>query len=166
MSCGKLIVNHCATRMPLPLFVPIIASLAIFLTAILGAPVLALNTDDVRDLPVTEDDLRILTRTVEMLQQDTAWNRKDDRQCADDERQGKWSLYCALNKASTEVLGKYRHRRAAIQQVRLAIKETTPGREYQHRLADYNNDALTTLPDVKRVLNIALERVRHELYGD
>jgi hypothetical protein len=126
----------------------------------------ALGTDDVRDMPVSEEDLRIIVRTGEILKDSTVWNRQDDRECTDDQRREKWSLYCALEKASKEVLGKYQHRRAAIQQVRLAIKELVPGRKFEHRLADYNNDPATTLPDIKRVLDIALKRIRHDLYGE
>jgi hypothetical protein len=52
-----------------------------------------------RDQPVTNDDLRILLRADELLKDESVWNRKDDRQCDDDEAAGKRSLFCALEKA-------------------------------------------------------------------
>ena len=58
-----------------------------------------------RDLPVTGDDLRILLRADELLKDESVWNRKDDRECDDDEAFGKRSLFCALEKACIEVLG-------------------------------------------------------------
>ena len=60
-----------------------------------------------RDLPVTDDDLRILLKARELLKNDSVWNRKDDRECLDDEATGKRSLFCALQKACIEVLGVY-----------------------------------------------------------
>ena len=41
-----------------------------------------------RDLPVTSDDLRILLRADELLKDESVWNRKDDRECDDDEASG------------------------------------------------------------------------------
>ena len=40
---------------------------------------------EVRDLPVTVQDLQTLERASAMLGSESAWNRNDDRQCADDE---------------------------------------------------------------------------------
>src|SRR5687768_5730077 len=60
--------------------------------------------------PVTEYDERILLRADELLKDESLWNRSDDRICDDDERQGKRSLFCALQKACIEVVGEYQHR--------------------------------------------------------
>src|SRR5215207_7081637 len=57
-----------------------------------------------RDQAVTEDDLRILQRADSLLKDVSVWNRHDDRACADDEAAGKWSLFCALQKADREIL--------------------------------------------------------------
>ena len=54
-----------------------------------------------RDQSVTDDDLRILLKAEELLKDESVWNRKDDRECTDDEATGKRSLFCALQKASS-----------------------------------------------------------------
>lgn len=118
---------------------------------------------EARDRPVTLDDIRILVRTSELLAQDSAWNRGDDRQCQDDEARGRRSLFCALQAASVEVLGRYDHRRVALQEVRFAIQEATRGREFEHRLMEFNNLPETSLADVQAVLKIARERVEARL---
>src|SRR5262245_40629952 len=56
-----------------------------------------------RDQPVTNDDLRILLKADELLKDESVWNRKDDRECDDDEATGKRSLFCALQKACIDV---------------------------------------------------------------
>lgn len=114
---------------------------------------------ETRDRPVTVDDMRLLVRTSELLAQESAWNRSDDRQCQDDETSGRRSLFCALQAASIEVLGRYDHRRVALQEVRFAIQEATRGREFEHRLMEFNNLPETSLADVQAVLKIARERV-------
>jgi hypothetical protein len=116
-----------------------------------------------RDQPVTDDDLRILLRANELLKNESVWNRKDDRVCDDDERTGKRSLFCALQKACIEVLGKYEHRRAALQEVRFAVEEATKGRDFEHRLRDFNNLPETRLADVKKVIQVATDRVKVRL---
>ena len=118
---------------------------------------------ETRDRPVTVDDVRILVRTSELLAQESAWNRNDDRQCMDDEASGRRSLFCALQAASIEVLGRYDHRRVALQEVRFAIQEATQGREFEHRLMEFNNLPETSLVDVQAVLKVARERVEARL---
>ena len=113
-----------------------------------------------RDRPVTADDLRIVTRTKALLQNDQVWNRNDDRECTDDESSGKRSLFCALQKATIEVLGEYDHRRVALQEVRFAIEDATRGQDFDHRLRDYNNLPQTKLSDIWRALDVATERMR------
>ena len=61
------------------------------------------------------------------------------------------------------MLKEYRHREVALQEVRFAIEDVTDGREFEHRLRDYNNLPDTQLADVKRVLTIATHRVRIRL---
>ena len=118
---------------------------------------------ELRDRPVTVDDVRILVRTSELLAHESAWNRSDDRQCQDDEASGRRSLFCALQAASVEVLGHYDHRRVALQEVRFAVQEATQGREFEHRLMEFNNLPETSLADVQAVLKIARERVEARL---
>jgi hypothetical protein len=116
-----------------------------------------------RDQPVTNEDLRILLKTAELLKDESVWNRKDDRDCDDDEATGKRSLFCALQKACIEVLGAYDHRRVALQEVRFAVEDATRGQDFEHRLRDFNNLPTTRLADIKRVLQVATDRVRSRL---
>jgi hypothetical protein len=118
-----------------------------------------------RDQPVTADDLRILEKAQELLKNEAAWNRQDDRECTDDEASGKRSLFCALQKACIDVLGRYDHRRVALQEVRFAVEDATRGREFEHRLRDFNNLPETRLADIKRVLRVATERVKARLHS-
>ena len=41
-----------------------------------------------RDQLVINDDLRILLKAEELLKDESVWNRKDDRECDDDEATG------------------------------------------------------------------------------
>jgi hypothetical protein len=135
--------------------------LLIFLS--IASPALALDPDEVRGMPVTEEDVRILVVAEELLKDESLWNRQDDRRCRDDEQTGRRSLFCALFRASKDVLGGYQHRRAALEHVRLVIMELTPNSGYKHRVLDYNNDPQTSLADIKNVLETALGRVREKL---
>jgi hypothetical protein len=116
-----------------------------------------------RDQPVTNDDLRILLKAEELLKDESVWNRKDDRECDDDEATGKRSLFCALQKACIDVLGAYDHRRVALQEVRFAVEDATRGRDFEHRLRDFNNLPTTRLTDVQRILRVATDRVKSRL---
>jgi hypothetical protein len=62
-----------------------------------------------------------------------------------------------------EILGDYDHRRAALQEVRFAIEAAAPGREFEHRLRDYNNLSTTRFEDLKAVLHVARQRVADRL---
>jgi len=127
------------------------------------APAFALDPAEVRNLPVTEQDERILLRAEELLKSEGQWNRQDERWCVDDERTGKRSLFCALHQATVEVMGSYQHRQAALEYVRLVIMELTPDAGYSHRLMDYNNYPTTTHADIRRVLDTALTEVRSKM---
>ncbi len=116
-----------------------------------------------RDRPVTSEDLRILTKANEILRDESVWNRQDDRECNDDDALGKWSLFCALEKACVDVLGQYDHRRVALQEVRFAVEDATRGRRFEHRLMDFNNLPETQFRDVRRVLQVSTERVATRL---
>lgn len=124
---------------------------------------------EVRDLPATREDLLTLQRASELLDSEAAWNRNDDRQCADDEANNKRSLYCALERASRDVQGTHdprvvaNHRRVALQEVRFAIEDATQGRQLNHRLMDFNNLPDTDFADIQGVLAQATERVRARL---
>ena len=96
-----------------------------------------------------------------MLSSETVWNRKDARICLLEDRTR--SLFCALEQAQLDLFGEYRHRAVALQEVRFAIDDVTSGREFEHRLRDYNNLPTTGFADIKRVLTIARHRVRVKL---
>ena len=114
-----------------------------------------------RDIPLTTQDLRILDRAEAILSDSAKWNRQDDRICTPADTT--WSLFCALQRASVEVLGAYDHRRAALQEVRFAIEAAAPGKQFEHRLRDYNNLSTTRFEDIKRVLHAARQRVAYRL---
>ncbi|MEO8366451.1 MAG: DUF3833 family protein [Pseudoxanthomonas sp.] len=110
-----------------------------------------------RDQPVSVKDLEILDRANTLLANESAWSRKDTRECPPGAKS--LSLFCALQKASIEVLGAYDHRRAALQEVRFAIEDATAGREFEHRLMDYNNLPETQFSDIKNILVAARAKV-------
>jgi hypothetical protein len=114
-----------------------------------------------RSQPVTGEDLRILQRADQILSSPAVWNRKDTRTCKPADRT--WSLFCALEKASLDVLGAYRHREVALQEVRFAIEDATRGIQFEHRLMDYNNLPSTRFDDIKRVVKVATDRVNARL---
>jgi hypothetical protein len=116
-----------------------------------------------RDQPVTVEDVRILTKAAELLKDESVWNRADDRECNDDEAIGKRSLFCALQKACIDVMGKYDHRRVALQEVRFAVEDATRGQDFEHRLRDFNNLPTTRLADIQAVLRVATDRVKSRL---
>ena len=118
-----------------------------------------------RDNRVTQEDVLILVGAINLLSNEAAWNRADDRACDDDENSGSRSLFCALQKASINTLGEYNHRRVALQEVRFAIQDATNNRKFEHRLRDYNNLPETSLSDVISVLENAKERVESRLEG-
>ena len=54
----------------------------------------------------------------------------------------------------------------ALQEVRFAIEDVTGGREFEHRLMDFNNLPETTFEDVKEVLAVARRRVAARLEAE
>ena len=116
-----------------------------------------------RPKPVTTDDVHILEKADALLKDESTWNRSDDRACDDDRAAGRFSLFCALETACTQVLGEYDHRRAALQEVRFVVEEVTRGKDFEHRLMDYNNLPETRFDDVKQVLRTSAQRVTARL---
>ncbi len=109
--------------------------------------------------PITESDLLIIRKTIALLQDENHWNRNDDRQCDDDVANKTYSLFCALQKTSIEVVGSYDHRKAVMQKIRKAIVEIYPNKELQHRLRDFNN-----LPETShKLLMDLLTRVENQI---
>jgi hypothetical protein len=110
-----------------------------------------------RERPVDALDLAILDNALTRLADSELWDRNDDRDCAEDDETV--SLFCALYFASIDYLGEYQHRRTVMQEVRFAIEDVSAGREYEHRLMDFNNLPETSLADVREVLGMARDRV-------
>ncbi len=108
--------------------------------------------------PVTKADVRIVQRAREILDSPSEWNRVDTRVCPAAAKT--FSLYCALEKATDEVSGKFEHRGAAMQEARFVIDDIAPNRKkYHHRLMDYNNDPSTTFTDVQKFFRLLEERI-------
>jgi hypothetical protein len=106
-------------------------------------------------------DIQIIDRARRLLGSERTWNRRDTRQCVTGET--RLSLFCALQVASREVTGEYRHRRTALQEVRFAVEAATEGRQYDHRLMEFNNDPRTRLSDIWAVLSAARARLVQRL---
>jgi hypothetical protein len=116
---------------------------------------------DVRP-PVTRADLQIVQRARKILDSPAKWNRKDTRECPAGEKT--FSLYCALEEATKQVSGDFKHRGAAMQEARFVIDEIAPNRgKYNHRLMGYNNDPTTTWADVQRFFKLLEARVGKRL---
>jgi hypothetical protein len=75
---------------------------------------------------VTKADVRIVKRAREILNSPSSWNRADTRLCPADAKT--FSLYCALEKATNDVTGNFKHRGAAMQEARFVIDEVAPNR--------------------------------------
>jgi hypothetical protein len=102
-------------------------------------------------------DLAILKRADAILKSADVWNRTDNRKCAP--TAPSWSIYCAAERATIEVTGGFHHRRPAMELVRKIVDERSKGRNYHHRLMDYNNDPSTTLADVHSLFAEAISRI-------
>ena len=131
----------------------------VFVTLLLASMVAAQKTstsppEDDSNIhpPVTNADLQIAKRAREILNSPAVWNRADNRQCPAGART--FSLYCALEVATTEVSGKAEHRGAALQEARFVIDEIAANRNYEHRLMNYNNDPATAFADIQEVLRM------------
>lgn len=99
-------------------------------------------------------DQEIVRRAAVILWSEAMWNRNDNGKCPAEATT--WSIYCALEKATMEVTGGFHHRRPALEMVRALVEQRTAGRNYNHRLMDYNNDPSTTLADVQSLFKQAL----------
>ena len=108
-------------------------------------------------------DLKIIQRADSILSDSTKWNKQDDRSCDDDIANGRYSLFCALYKASVDITGEYQHRRPAMEIVRFTLEKYENGRVVNHRLMDWNNHPDTTFEEVKKVLKESIDEVKRQL---
>jgi hypothetical protein len=123
----------------------------------------AQSADDPQARPsVSKSDVLIVMKAREILSSPEKWNREDNRSCPKTE--SKFSLYCALEKATYEVTHNFAHRGAAMQEARFVIDDDlAPNNHYDHRLMDYNNDPHTTFADVQRFFDLLQGRVEGRL---
>jgi hypothetical protein len=128
-----------------------------------AAPLPAQSSDDSESRPpVSKSDIEIVKRARQILGSPEKWNRADNRRCPATEI--KFSLYCALEKATYEVTHDFMHRGAAIQEARFVIDDDlAPGNQYEHRLMGYNNDPHTTFADVQRFFDFLQGRIEARL---
>jgi hypothetical protein len=122
------------------------------------ATLLTFDVDATRAIAPSELDREIVRRADALLSSTQVWNRADDRRCPGSATT--WSIYCAMEHASIEATCGAHHRRPAMEMVRQIIEERTVGRNYEHRLMNYNNDSTTTLADVHDVFRTALARMK------
>ncbi len=121
--------------------------------------------------PVTKVDLEIAKRARALLSSESSWDRADrphitddpTTKCQPDAKQ--MSLYCALDRATVEVSGKFEHRGAVMQEARFVIEDVEPDweKKYGHLLVDYNNDPHTTFHDIQNVLRLIEQRIAGRL---
>jgi hypothetical protein len=112
--------------------------------------------------PVTTEDIRIVERAKTILSSPEKWNRADNRECPTTATT--FSLYCALERATVEISGRFEHRGAAMQEARFVIDDDLAiGNHYKHRLMDYNNDPKTTFADTKKFFQLVEERIEKRL---
>jgi hypothetical protein len=112
--------------------------------------------------PVTETDVQIVRRAKEILNSSAVWNRAGTRTCPPEAKT--FSLYCAMEKATQELSGKFEHRGAAMQESRFLIEAIAPDAAYYgHRLMDYNNDPSTTFFDVQKFFQLLEDRITKRL---
>jgi len=136
----------------------------ISVVVLIAATTLRAQTPDDSDIrpPVTKDDVRIVQRARQILNSQEKWNRADNRVCPAEAKT--FSLYCALEKATDEVTGNFKHRGAAMQEARFVIEDVAPDwKKYNHRLMDYNNDPKTTFADIQNVFRLLEDRIAKRL---
>jgi hypothetical protein len=113
-----------------------------------------------RNVEVSQIDLDILLKADALLKDETVWRKDAVRLCSES---SDLNLYCALEKASIEVTGKYMHRQPALQEIRFVIEDNYKNRWSVHRLADFNAHPDTTFNDVKLVIAKAVGTVKSKL---
>ena len=104
-------------------------------------------------VPVTEEDLKIIQVAKKLLSEEKYWNKEDDRKCDDDLANKSYSLYCALRLSSLEIENRYNHRNAVLQKLRHLIETKHPDKKWRHRLMDFNNMEETKYDDIINILN-------------
>jgi hypothetical protein len=111
---------------------------------------------------VTAQDLEIVEHAQQLLSAPERWNRADTRECP--KTAERYSIYCAFDRATVEVMGRFQHRGGTMQEARLVIDDSlAKGNHYEHRLMDYNNDPKTTFVDIQEFFRLLKVRIREKL---
>jgi hypothetical protein len=98
-------------------------------------------------------ELQIMKRVREILDSPSKWNRTSSEVCHPDAHT--FDLYCAFEKATTEVKGSFDGDGAAIYEVRSLIDH----HKYPARLVGYNDDPTVTFADLQELLHRAEDRL-------
>lgn len=122
--------------------------------SVVSGKAMRFDVDFENEVPPSDLDREIVQRASAILSSEAVWNRADTRECSPADT--KWSIYCAMEKATIEVTGGFHHRRPALQVVRKIVEERSAKRPYSHRLMDYNNDPTTQYKDVQSLFEEAL----------
>jgi hypothetical protein len=110
-------------------------------------------------------DLEILNRADALLSDHSKWNNNEDQECDDDNTNESYSLYCALAKASKEIIGEWddEHYRPAIRMVLFTLKKYENRRVVESVFEDWNNHSDTTFEELKIVLKESIGEITKQL---
>lgn len=122
--------------------------------------VLGLPNYEKRDILVSQIDLDILMKADSLLSSENSWRKNHELSCQNTKE---LDLYCALEKASIQVMGKYVHRQPALQEVRFTIDDNYRTRWTKHRLIDFNTNKDTSFEEIKFVLSKSISTVKGKL---
>ncbi|OSZ77488.1 hypothetical protein CAP36_13985 [Chitinophagaceae bacterium IBVUCB2] len=130
---------------------------------ILSAKEISFNFDFSRLNPPSENDVAILRRTAQYLSDSTKWDRNDNRvngRGACPLNSEKLTLFCALNKASVDILGGF-FGGWSFQTLGESIWRI--GEQAQHPMQSFNNDPKTTFNQLRAVLEDAIKRLTEQV---
>jgi hypothetical protein len=117
-----------------------------------------LRTEQASPPATASTEFEILKRVRALLDSESKWNRASTQECPAE--QATLGLYCAFQRASIAVTGRFDDQGAAIQATRALISETAPnGKKYEARLVDYNNDPTVSLADLQKLLQSVGDRL-------
>jgi hypothetical protein len=122
---------------------------------------LSIRMDANQQVRPTASDIAIIARAIELLPNESSWNKNDNRQCPTG--QPKLSLFCALQKATADISGGIHYRQPALQAVREVLNTVDSSRINTHRIMDYNNHPATTLAEIHDLLRRAQAKLEKDI---
>ena len=108
-------------------------------------------------------DLKIVQKADAILSDSSKWNKADDRQCEDDINNVRYSLFCALHKASIDITGEYIPRRPGVEMVKLSVNKYGQRRAVTDKIIEWNNHSDTTFEELKKVLKESMDEIKKRL---